>query len=135
MCDSVQAKTYILDCYCVTTIGDKTEIGQCSYNCARQAKSNQVEKVYQQLPSNHCKWNDFMCKEFHKSGTLCGQYDEERNFYLHVYFFDVSCTQFDGSMYNLLKDIALAYLPLTEFYLLVFFFKEDINSQLQGFIC
>ena len=136
VCDSsMQPKTYILDCHCVTTVGNKTEIGQCIYNCDRQVKTNRVDKVYQQLPSNRSKWNEYMCKRFHKSGTLCGQCDKERNYYPRAYSFDLSCTQCDGSMLsNLWKYITLAYLPLTVFYLLVFFIKVDINSQLQGLI-
>ena len=132
----VMYKTYILDCYCVTTVGNKTEIGQCNYNCARQSRTNQVDTVYLELPSNRSSWNDFMCKEFGRSGTLCGQCDKERNYYPRAYSFDLSCTQCDGSMSsNLWKYIALAYLPLTVFYLLVFLHKLDINSsQLQGFI-
>ena len=134
-CDGVQAKTYILNCYCVITIGNKTEIGQCSYNCTGQAKINQVEEIHQLLPSNHSSLNDFMCKEFGKSGTLCGQCEKERNYYPRAYSFALSCIQCDGSMSsNLWKYIALTYLPLTVFYLLMFFLKVDINSQLQGFI-
>ena len=77
-----------------------------------------------------------MCKEFGRSGTLCGQCDKERNYYPRAYSFDMSCTQCDGSMSsNLWKYVALAYLPLTVFYLLVFFLKLDIHSsRLCGFI-
>ena len=135
VCD-VQAKTYILDCYCVTTVGNMTEIGQCNYNCARQAKINQVDTIYHQLPSNRSSWNDFTCKEFGRSGTLCGQCDKERNYYPRAYSFDLSCTQCDGSISsNLWKYIALAYLPLTVFYLLLLFLKLDTHSShLHGFI-
>ena len=129
-------RPYILDCFCVTVAGNMTEVGQCNYNCARHGKRSELDTVYQQLPSNRSSWNDFMCKEFGRSGTLCGQCDNERNYYPRAYSFDLSCTQCDGSMSsNLWKYIALAYLPLTVFYLLVFFFKADINSsQFQGFI-
>ena len=77
-----------------------------------------------------------LCKEFGRSGTLCGQCDKERNYYPRAYSFDLSCTQCDGSMpSNLWKYIACAYLPLTVFYLLVFFIKLDIHySQLYGFV-
>ena len=128
-------RPYILGCFCATVVGNMTEVGQCNYNCARHGKRSDVDSVYQQLPSNRSSWNDFMCKEFGRSGTLCGQCDNERNYYPHAYSFDLSCTQCDGSMFNLWKYIALAYLPLTVFYLLVFFLKLDINSsQFQGFI-
>ena len=127
-------RPYILDCFCATVVGNMTEVGQCNYNCARHGKRSEVDVIYQQLPPNRSSWNDIMCKEFGRSGTLCGQCDKERNYYPRAYSFDLSCTQCDGSMSNLWKYIALAYLPLTVFYLLLFFLKVDINSQLQGFI-
>ena len=99
-------------------------------------KKRKKNNIYLQLPSNHSTWNDLMCKEFGRSGTLCGQCDKERNYYPLVYSFNMSCTHCDGSMSsNLWKYIALAYLPLTVFYLLVFFLKLDIHSsRLCGFI-
>ena len=129
-------RPYILNCFCATIVGNMTEVGQCNYNCARYGEQSEEDLAYQQLPSNRSYWNDFMCMEFGRSGTLCGQCDKERNYYPRAYSFDLSCTQCDGSMSsNLWKYIALAYLPLTVFYLLVFFLKADINSShLQGFI-
>ena len=77
-----------------------------------------------------------MCKELGRSGTLCGECDKERNYCPRAYSFNMSCTQCDGSISsNLWKYIVLAYLPLTVFYLLVFFLKLDIySSHLHGFI-
>ena len=70
-----------------------------------------------------------MCKEFGRSGTLYGQCDKERNYYPRAYSFDLSCFQCDGNMSsNLWKYIALAYLPLTVFYLIVFFLKKTSAS-------
>ena len=63
-------RPYILDCFCATVVGNMTEVGSCNLN--------QVDIVYQQLPSNRSSWNDFMSKEFGRSGTLCGQCDKER---------------------------------------------------------
>ena len=125
----------ILDCYCATVVGNITEVGHCAIGCAR-TKNEKRDNIYQQLPSNRSSWNDFMCKKFGRSGTLCGQCDKDRNYYPRAYSFDLSCTQCDGSMSsNLWKYIALAYLPLTVFYLLVFFLKLDIHSsRLHGFI-
>ena len=115
-------------------MGNKTEVGHCAIRCAH--RKNEAMNVNQKLPSSHSTWNDFMCKEFGRSGNLCGQCDKERNYYPRAYSFDMSCTQCDGSMSsNLWKYIALAYLPLTVFYLLVFFLKLDIHSsRLCGFI-
>ena len=127
--------SFILDCYCATVEGNKSEVGHCAIRCAHR-KNEKQDNIYQQLPSNRSSWNDFMCKEFGRSGTLCGQCDKERNYYPRAYSFDMSCTQCEGSISrNLWKYIALAYLPLTVFYLLVFFLKLDIHSsRLCGFI-
>ena len=124
--------TLILDCYCATVERNITEIGHCAIRCVHRKK----DCIYNQLPSNHSTWNDFMCKEFGRSGTLCGECDEERNYYPRAYSFNMSCAQCDGSMSsNLWKYIALAYFPLTVFYLLVFFLKLDIySSHLHGFV-
>ena len=124
----------LLVCYCATVVGNKTEVGHCAIRCAH--RKDETMNVNQRLPSSRSTWNDFMCKEFGRSGTLCGQCDKERNYYPRAYSFDMSCTQCDGSMSsNLWKYIALAYLPLTVFYLLVFFLKLDIHSsRLCGFI-
>ena len=100
----------LLVCYCATVVGNKTEVGHCAIRCAH--RKDETMNVNQKLPSNRSTWNDFMCKEFGRSGTLCGQCDKERNYYPRAYSFDMSCTQCDGSMSsNLWKYIALAYLP------------------------
>ncbi len=103
------------------------EVGKCYYHFA--------DRIYQQLPDNITDWNNFMCGEFHRTGSLCGQCDTDRGYYPRVYSLDMSCIKCDNSSSNWWKYILLAYLPLTVFYLIVFFFKVDIHSsQLQGFI-
>ena len=73
---------YILDCNCVTTSEQEErkmiEVGKCDSNCGRY--QNHMDLVYQQLPSNMSDWNNFMCGEFKRSGTLCGKCDEDRNY-------------------------------------------------------
>ncbi len=128
---------YILDCNCITIDEDNerqmVEVGKCDYNCARD--QNNLDIVYQQLPDNMSDWNNFMCGEFHRTGSLCGKCDTDRDYYPRVYSFDMSCMKCNNSSSNWWKYILIAYVPLTVFYLIVFFFKVDIqSSQLQGFI-
>ena len=125
---------YILDCYCATLDDGITEVGQCDYNCARFSRANKVDSVYYQLPPNVSKWNDYMCKEFKRSGTLCGKCDIDC--YPRAYSFDFSCIKCEGTVLsNLWKYILLTYLPLTTIYLIIFLLNLDIHSsQLQGFI-
>ena len=128
---------YILDCYCIT-LTDETqliEVGQCDVNCAKHSDNQTVDLIYQILPPNMSDWNNFMCGEFNRSGTLCGKCDEENNYYPRTYSFDLSCIKCEDTKSNLWKYIILAYLPLTIFCLFIFFLKVNIHSsQLQGFI-
>ena len=126
----------ILDCYCITAAdeNDLIEVGQCDVNCANHPH-DLVDLVYKILPPNISDWNNFMCGEFSRYGTLCGKCDEENNYYPRAYSFDLSCIKCDDIKSNLLKYIILVYVPLTIFYFLIFFLKVDIHSsQLQGFI-
>ena len=142
MCDkSISTKhikpPYILDCYCITyNVDDKLmEIGECDFNCGRYGSNKMFDMVYRALPPNMSDWNNFMCVELNRSGTLCGKCDEKNDYYPRTYSFDISCINCKNKKTNWWKYILLAYLPLTIFYLIIFFLKVDINSsQLHGFI-
>jgi len=68
------SKPHILDCYCATVTNSNIEVGKCDYNCAINRKKGNNDPSYQLLPSNVSAWNDFMCKEFSRSGTLCATF-------------------------------------------------------------
>jgi len=127
---------FVLDCNCVTIATDSgrrqmLEVGKCGDNCAK----NNSDLVYQKLPDNMSDWNNFMCGEFYRTGSLCGKCDTDRDYYPRVYSFNMSCIKCDSSSSDWWKYILKAYVPLTVFYLIVFFFKIDVHSsQLQGFI-
>ena len=128
---------FILDCYCISLSHKNNlfEVGQCDFNCAKYSHNERLDRVYERLPSNKSDWNNYMCGEFSRTGTLCGKCDEESNYYPRAYSFALSCIKCEDTNANLWKYISLAYLPLTIFYLLIFFLKVDIHSsQLQGFI-
>ncbi len=91
------------------------EVGKCYYNSAEYYDN--LYLIYQQLPDNMSDWNNFMCEKFHRTWSLCGKCDT-------VYSFDVSCMKCGNSSYNWWKYILLAYVPLTVFYLIVFFFNS-----------
>ena len=128
--------TTLPDCYCITAAdeNDLIEVGQCDVNCANHPH-DLVDLVYKILPPNISDWNNFMCGEFSRYGTLCGKCDEENNYYPRAYSFDLSYIKCDDIKSNLLKYIILVCVPVTISYFLIFFLKVDIHSsQLQGFI-
>ena len=62
------------------------EIGQCEFNCDKHFKSfNYIDLVYREMPVNVSEWNEFMCGEFHRAGTLCGECDQKKNFFPQAY--------------------------------------------------
>ena len=54
----------------------------CDVNCAKHPH-DLVDLVY--LPPNISDWNNFMCGEFSRYGTLCGKCNVENNYYPRAY--------------------------------------------------
>ena len=77
--------------------------------------------------------NDFMCKDFHRTGTLCGKCQD--GYYSRAYFYDMKCVQCPNGKFNWWKFVLAAFLPLTIFYIIILFFKVNIvSSRFQGFL-
>ena len=62
----------------------------------------------------------------HRTGQLCGSCEE--GYGLPVYSYSVACVECLAYKYNWLKYIAVAYLPLTVFYILIMFFRLSATS-------
>ncbi len=101
---------YILDYDCITFNKDKErimlEVGKCYYNIAEYYDN--LYSIYQQLPDNMSDWNNFMCKKFHRTGSLFGKCDTDRDYYPRVYSFDMSCMKCGNNSSNWWKYILLA---------------------------
>jgi len=127
----------ILKCYCLTynEINDIVEMGPCIYNCdyVKHVK-HQSSNGYIKIPNNIHDLNGFMCKFFNRTGTLCGKC--LNNTYVKAYSYDMSCYNCDGGLYSWLKYIAVAFLPLTLFCLVVIACRINIpSSPVLGYIC
>ena len=124
---------HVLDCNCVTYNEEQnqTEVGHCNYNCIQTQPNADV--LYRELPSNTSKWNNLMCGNFNRAGTLCGKCKD--GFYLRTYSFDTSCMNCTYYKSNWWKYMLYAYLPLTIFYFIILFFEINIHSSLlQGYV-
>ena len=122
----------IRNSYCLT-IDEKTdtlEAGQCLYNY------NTYDFMYNDLPRNKTKLNDFMCNkqtELHRTGTLCGKCQD--GYYPLAYSFDMTCVQCPNGKFNWWKFVLAAFLPLTVFCFIILFFKINVvSSRFQGFL-
>ena len=119
----------IHNCYCMT-YDESTGIivaGTCVYGCAST-------QIFRSLPfDNVSQLNNIMCGHLHRTGQLCGQCEE--GYKWPAYFYGLKCVLCNNSNYNWLKYIAIAFLPLTVFLLLVLCFRISATSiQLNAFV-
>ena len=109
----------LLDCHCATWDRDRnvTLTGACIYNCF---------EVYIPLPQEIDKLNDKMCQSWNRTGTLCGRCLPDH--YPLAYSFNLTCILCPHVGWNWFRYMMAAYLPLTLFYVMIFFFKINVTS-------
>lgn len=74
-----------------------------------------------------------MCRVHHRTGQMCGQC--EKGYAPPVYSYNLDCVECSHYKYNWLKYIAVAFLPLTLFYIIMVIFKIGVLSkELQAYI-
>ena len=132
-CNSTLNETYILDCYRMTY--DETQgviAGRSFYGCLNQANQNDI---YHLVPANRSQINEVMCSQFYRDGRLCGAC--KRSYSPLVYSYQLHCKKCTDteSKYNWAKFVAMAFVPLTGFYIFVLVFKFNANSpRMQGYV-
>lgn len=125
-CNDTTNDVQILNCYCMTLnqVG-KMEAGKCFIGCdhSLSIKGN----IYSRLPQTKSKVNDWLCGEMNKNGSLCGTC--KKGYSPIVYTYDLSCGKCTaGRLQNVVKFVAIMFVPLTAFYLLVLLFKVSATS-------
>ena len=91
--------------------------------------------TYKDIPRNISQLDDALCGKYDRSGTLCAQCKNGN--ILPVYSYNMSCIHCSGTGWqlNLAKYVAIAYVPLTSFCLIIILFKINIpNSCVQGYV-
>ena len=137
ICDVYGRRISILSCYCLTLNSEEnaTEVGVCVYNCNSIKKIDEfgLQTQYSLLPTSVQELEDVMCGAFNRTGSLCGSCKEGT--YTRAYSYDMSCISCEPSWFNVIKYIAIAFMPLTFFYLLVLYIQVNISlSRIQGFV-
>ena len=134
-CNTTFNETYILHCHLMTFDHSLQRViaGLSFYGCKLPTPS----KInYNLVPANKSQINKEVCGYFFRDGRLCGACKE--GYSPLVYSYQLHCKQCSEteSKYNWIKFIAMAFIPLTAFYIFVLFFKFNANSPpLQGFVC
>ena len=119
--------------HCIMTDSDMNPVvGPCLYN-----RNNSIGKphfdfytdVYNKISTNSSTdINSEVCNPYKCKGLMCGQCTKDYAF--PVYSYSIACAKCEDYRYNWLKYIAVAYLPLTVFYLIIVTFKISANSGL-----
>ena len=127
-CETTASKTYLLDGYCMTSDdGIKFELGRCFFG------GENKKSLYRPLPANSNELTKCMCGEHNRNGTLCGKCQD--GFSPLVYSYEMYCMNCTDMSNNWAKYIAVAFLPLTLFYIFVVVFKfSGTSPQFRAFI-
>ena len=126
-CNLKTKEISLLQCFCMTYDGhtDSTEVGPCYFTCKRNY-THPINGGWKVLTNNSRDLNQEICEPFHRTGRLCSKC--MKNYSLPVYSYSMECTECVRSEFslNLLKYLAVAFLPLTLFYIVITIFKVSI---------
>ena len=129
-CDTESLKVTLFYCYCMTYDGqtNETTVGHCLAGCI-YGDSPPEKVLNRQIQARDLsELNKEMCGDFNKAGQLCGQCKEGYGNPVYSISFEcVKCRKSDFR-YNLLKYIAVAFIPLTFFYLAAVFLKLNVTT-------
>ena len=116
---------YLHRCYCMSYYQDTSAlvVGNCYYSCDQKTERN---SPYFSLPSNASKLETTLCQEYHREGQLCGRCHS--NFTPPVYSYTLDCVQCTDYDHNWAKYLAVAFLPLTVFFVIVITFRVNATS-------
>ena len=124
-CHDGSRGAYIINDYCMffSEESNKTLIGSCPFG--------HDAMLYGTV--SDLKSGSKQCNHYYRKGRLCGECDD--NYTLPAYSYSLRCVQCDDFKYGWIKFIAIAFLPVTVFYLLVIIFRiSATSSTLNGFI-
>ena len=124
-CYNVTQPVYLHRCYCMSYNQNMSAlvVGNCYYSCG---EFNVLKSPYFSLPSNASKLESTLCQEYHREGQLCGRCNS--NFTLSVYSYTVHCVQCYDYDHKWAKYLAVAFLPLTVFSVIVITFRVSATS-------
>ena len=109
-CNEISRQVQVLQCYGMTYSDryNTTVVGNSLLHCS--------------VWGDYYTPADYRCERFNRTGQLCGKCKSE--YVLPVFSYSLRCIKCDNfNKYNTLKYVAVAFLPVTVFYLTVVMFK------------
>ena len=125
-CEDYKGARAVQKCYCMTTTQHNKSfavVGSCFLTCG--ITHRHYLNLHVNKPSDLDKET---CGPFHRTGVLCSKCIE--GYGLPVYFYNLSCVNCTDYKYNWIKYVAVAYGPLTLFYIAAVIFRISATSGL-----
>ena len=134
LCKNDTKTIAIIQCYCMyndQTLG-YSYVGACLYGCFRaEHRDHNFTKLYNTYSTNDSL--DSVCSRWNRSGPLCGQCKENKG--VAAYSFSLKCRECHFHWTNIVRYIAIAYGPLTVFFVIIVLFTVSNHSApLHGYI-
>ena len=132
-CNTTTQQAYLRHCFCMS-YGEEQSlvVGKCLYSCYHRPLV--LDSHYFQLPSNISKlMNPLDCSRHNREGQLCGRC--RKGFAPSVNSYGLNCVKCEKNCLNWLKYMAVTFLPLTVFFVIVIAFRVKVTSpSVDGFI-
>lgn len=123
-CDDRKGALLLNKCFCMTTWpgGNSPLVGTCLYSC---------NLIYPQVNvigvNTTAEITSMTCGPFKRTGVMCGECLP--GYGLPVYSYSLSCVECTQDYkFNLLKYVAVAYIPLTVFFFIVIILRISATS-------
>ena len=119
----------IRTCYCMTMdeLMLKPVVASCLYTCDYLLQNFRSHVITNLVKTNSTSDIEIRtCGRYNRQGVLCSKCME--GYGLPVYSYNISCVPCKDYMYNWVKYIAVVYVPLTVFVLVIIFFRFSANS-------
>ena len=115
-------KTWIMQCYCMTEDDDGVlSVGFCLEMCVV------MKFPYYTLPCDASQLQNWSCPpHMNRRGYLCSQCIEDYG--IPAYSYTMECVKCKEYQYNWMKYLAVVYIPLTLFYIVVALFSINFAS-------
>ena len=119
-CSRLDNSVRLLACYCMTEseLLNKTIIGNCLYTCSWN--------YWTRLPNVTSELDTKTCSPLKRTGQLCGHCVD--NHAPPVYSYNIECVKCTNYSTNWLRYIAVAFLPLTIFYVIIVVFRISAST-------
>ena len=133
LCKNDSETIAVIQCYCMNhdhRLG--YYVGACLYGCFKPKHHNHN---FTKLYSNYSTIESLgsVCSRWYRTGPLCGRCHTNKS--IAVYSFSLKCRHCDFHWTNIIRYIAIAYGPLTVFFVILVLFTVSIHSApLHGYI-